>query len=52
MTQYYEGVGRRKTSTARARLTSGETRRLAHQKATAPAAKTGMVTRRKSRNAR
>ena len=24
MTQYYEGVGRRKTSTARARLTSGE----------------------------
>ena len=24
MTQYYEGLGRRKTSTARARLTSGE----------------------------
>ena len=24
MTQYYEGVGRRKTSTARARLTAGE----------------------------
>ncbi len=32
MTQYYEGVGRRKTSTARARLTSGDGQVVCNEK--------------------